>query len=387
MFELPGIVDGAPRDVDVSDYAEDRILILAFYPGDFNPGCDEDSSDLTELDPFTMQQDVEIFAVSPDSLFAHRAFAEEYSLSIPLLSDSHGEVMDLYDVRMDSTNQLLSKRAVFVVDQEGTIQYAWETSDLKERPDVDEVREAISSVGGDSTALGRYRVGHAHYMEGRRAFTSAMNSYEDRDWLISQGDFERAMEEFQESADHFQSAVRFAESGPLREGFERAQEKTTALWQAAEWLADSANAYASGNGKKADDYRQDAETPLENARDIGEPPDPNDIDLDAAAAAEAAAAGDDSADLESPTDPSEDEDTSSPGGDPTQEPGDSDIDAALEEVEAEADAGAEATTGDTGGTAGDETGEAAGTGAVDDSETAAVDEDEEIDLDLKDPNE
>jgi peroxiredoxin len=329
------VVDGAPGDVDLSDYVGGGILVLVFYPGDFNPSCEEDSCDLTELDPFTMQQDVDIFAVSPDSVFSHRAFAEEYSLSIPLLADTHGEAINAYDVRYEQSDQLLARRAVFVVDQRGVIQYAWETTDLEERPDVDEVREAVSDIGGDSTALGRYRVGHAHYMEGRRAFTSAMNSYEDRDWLISQGDFERSMEEFQESADHFQSAVRFAESGPLEQGFERAQEKATALWQAAEWLSDSASAYASGNGKQADDYRQDAETPLRNARDIGEPPDPDDIDLDAAAAAEAAAAGDDSGDLAAPTDPSEDEETAEPGGEAEGEPDDEDIDAAVQELEEE----------------------------------------------------
>jgi hypothetical protein len=139
---------------------------------------------------------VDIFAVSTDSVFSHRAYAEEYSLSIPLLSDTYGEAVEAYDVALDS-DQLLAQRAVFVIDQEGVIQYAWSTSDLERRPNIDAIREAVSEIGGDSTAVGRYRVGHAHYIEARRAFTSAMNSFEDRDWLIAQGDFQRAMEEFQ----------------------------------------------------------------------------------------------------------------------------------------------------------------------------------------------
>ena len=55
---------------------------------------------------------------------------------------------------------------------------------------VDDVREAVEDIGGGDTAEARYRVGHAHYVEGRRAFTSAMGSYEDRDWLIARGDFD-----------------------------------------------------------------------------------------------------------------------------------------------------------------------------------------------------
>jgi len=337
-FTLPGVVDGAIRQVSLSDYVGESIVVLAFYPADFNPAARDDDCDLTELDLFTMQRDVDIFGIAPDSVYSHRAYAEQYSLSIPLLSDSHGEVVDDYDVRRESDDGLMAKRAVYVIDQRGVVQYTWETDDLETRPDVDAVREAVSAIGGDSTAVGRYRVGHAHYIEGRRAFTSAMNSYEDRDWLIAQGDFERAMEEFQEAADQFQSSVRFAESEPLAEGFERAQEKATSLWQAAEWLADSASAYASGDGESAAEYREDAESPLETARDIGEPPDPDDFDLDritdAEEAVEATAEGDDSADLEAPTDPAEDEDDSTPGGG-EQEGSDDDIDAALEDVEVE----------------------------------------------------
>jgi peroxiredoxin len=382
QFTLPGVVDGAIRQVDLSDYVGESIVVLAFYPADFNPAAKDDDCDLTELDLFTMQRDVEIFGIAPDSVYSHRAYADQYSLSIPLLSDSHGEVIEAYDVRRETENGLMAQRAVYVVDQRGVVQFTWETDDLEAHPDVDAVREAVSSIGGDSTAVGRYRVGHAHYIEGRRAFTSAMSSYEERDWLIAQGDFERAMEEFREAADQFQSSVRFAESDPLEEGFERAQEKSTSLWQAAEWLADSANAYASGDGVSAAEYREDAESPLESARDIGEPPDPDDFDLDRIAdaqeAARATAASDDSPDLEAPTDPDEDETDSTPGGGEVAG-SDDDIDAALEGVEVEGE-GAEPSDD---GTARDD---------PPDPTTTAESSDDDIDaivgaVDLPDPSE
>ena len=415
---LPGVVDGAPRDVVLDEYFGSGIVVLAFYPADFNPACGDDSCDLTELDLFTMQRDVDIFAVSTDSVFSHRAYAEEYSLSIPLLSDTHGEAVETYDVALES-DQLLAQRAVFVIDQEGVIQYAWSTSDLERRPDIDGIREAVSEIGGDSTAVGRYRVGHAHYIEARRAFTSAMRSFEDRDWLISQGDFQRAMEEFQESADQFQSAVRFAESEPLQQGFERAQEKATALWQAAEWLAESASEYASGDGREADKLRQDAEAPLETARDIGEPPDPDDITLNAdGTATERSSMDPDEDALDAPSDPADDEDTSEPGGDAGGDPGEQDdVDAAVEDVAVadgatgsdetgEADDGGRNAGGvsgavefdvadDSGGTADDVPNPDSGgdeptadeAGAGDDDADSEDGDDEDIELDLKDPTE
>jgi len=287
-FALPGFVDGEFRTVDVADAIGGNIVVLAFYPADFSPACGGGSCDLTQLDLFTMQRDIDVFAVGPDSVFSHRAFAEEYGLSMPLVSDTHGEAIDAYDVRMEEEaegnelrineeEQLLARRAVFVVDQNGEIKYTWATEDLEERPDVEAVREAVADVGGDPTAVGRYHVGHAHYVEGRRAFTSAMDHYESRDWLLAQSDLERAMEEFQEAADHFRSAASFAESGDLGEEFERAQEKATLLWQASEWLGDSAGAYARGNGRKGDQIRDDTEAPLESARGIDELSSPDEI--------------------------------------------------------------------------------------------------------------
>jgi len=66
-FELPGLVDGERRRVALGEFLGEDVVILAFYPADFNPACDVDS-DLDELDLFTMQKDVEVLAVGPDTL-------------------------------------------------------------------------------------------------------------------------------------------------------------------------------------------------------------------------------------------------------------------------------------------------------------------------------
>ena len=275
-FELPALVDGVHRRVSLEEYLGDDVIILAFYPGDFNPACDEES-DLDELDLFTMQKDVTVLGIGPDTLFAHEAFAERYDLHIPLLSDTRRAVAEQYDLTFeDETGQDLVERAVFVIDHDGEVEYAWSTRDMTQLPITEAIKDAIGETGGDETAFARYRVGHAHYVEGRRAFTSAMGAFSKSEWMIAQSDFQRAREEFTEGADHFDSAVRFVDDDLFEEHYAAAEEKATLLWQAADWLTQAASHYSSGRGAEGQRLRDDAERPLEEARTMPEPIDPDD---------------------------------------------------------------------------------------------------------------
>jgi peroxiredoxin len=275
-FELPAVVDGDHRPVALSEYIGDDIVILAFFPAVFNPSCDVES-DLDQLDLFTMQPDVTVLAVGPDTLYANEAFAAEYDLHIPLLADTKREVASAYDVAYeDGRGQSLIARSVFVIDHDGQITYAWSSRDLASLANVDEIKDALGDTGGDDTAFSRYRVGHAHYLEGRRAFTSAMGAYSESDWMMAQADLKRARDEFEEAERQFTSAVRFVDDELHEAHYDAAKEKSSALWQASDWLARSANEFSSGAGGVGEELRSDAERPLENARTWPDPPDPDD---------------------------------------------------------------------------------------------------------------
>jgi len=277
-FDLPAVVDGEITNVDLDEYLGGDIVVLAFYPGDFNPACTDETADLDDLNLFTMQKDVSIFAISGDSVYSHRAFAESYDLQIPLLSDVHGDVAALYDVSVDDPDAGYGTgRAIVIINLSGNVTDTWETDDPREVPDISTIRSRLSDVGGDRAARARYRVGHAHYSEGRRAFTSAMHELEDSEWMMAEQDFRTANSEFAEAQDIFNSAVRFADDETELSYYERAENKSEALWRASEWLAEAANAFASGEGAEGERLRRDAESPLEDARAIHEPPDPDDF--------------------------------------------------------------------------------------------------------------
>jgi len=279
--DLPAVVAGEVERVTLSDYRGTDVVILAFYPADFNPACDGEETDLDELDLFTMQKDVTVLAISGDSVYSHRAFADEYDLHIPLLADVEGEVAEAYGVAADPEDGYRTNRAVVVIAPSGDVEYAWSTDDLRQLPPVEQVREAVDAVGGTETALARYRVGHAHYVEGRRIFTSAMGNFAAEEWMMARRDFKRAYEEFEAAAAQFNTAERFAVDETPAAHFERAEDKAELLWQAAEWLAESADAFASGEGATGQSMRGDAEAPLEEARRYGEPLAPDDFPPDA----------------------------------------------------------------------------------------------------------
>ncbi|KAA9408500.1 peroxiredoxin [Haloarcula hispanica] len=277
LFELPALVDDDCQRVGLADYLGEDVVILAFYPADFNPACDETSCDLDELDLFTMQKDVTILGIGPDSVYSHRAFADRYDLNIPLLSDTDHDVAREYGLDfVDDIGQQLIERAVVVIDHDGDVQYAWSTDDLQELPRVGEIKDAIADTGGDDTAFARYRVGYAHYTEGRRAFTSAMEAFRESEWMVAQGDFQQARDEFADAEGHFDTAVRFVDDESLKPIYEDAKTKANSLWQASDWLTQAARAYSSGNGAEGQQLRDDAERPLETARGYEEPPDPDD---------------------------------------------------------------------------------------------------------------
>jgi peroxiredoxin len=276
LFELPALVDGDCQRVELSDYLGEDVVILAFYPADFNPACDDTSCDLDELDLFTMQKDVTILGISPDSVYSHRAFADRYGLKVPLLSDTDHDVAREYGLDfIDDIGQQLIERAVVVIDHDGDVQYAWSTDNLQQLPRVGEIKDAIADTGGDDTAFARYRVGHAHYTEGRRAFTSAMGAFRESEWMVAQGDFQQAREEFADAEDHFDTAVRFVDDESLKPIYEDTKTKANSLWQASDWLTQAARAYSSGDGAEGQQLRDDAERPLEAARGYKEPPDPD----------------------------------------------------------------------------------------------------------------
>jgi len=93
-----------------------------------------------------------VLGLCVESNRAHAAYAQQLELPFPLLSDLNREVVRQYGVMYTRDNPHregfygISKRAVYVLDGQGTVRYAWLTDDSLVEPDIEEVLAAVASV-------------------------------------------------------------------------------------------------------------------------------------------------------------------------------------------------------------------------------------------------
>lgn len=86
--------------------------------------------------------------MSVDSVFSHKAFAEKIGIEFPLVSDFNRDVSSAYGVLIEEIFGFknVAKRALFVIDQAGTVQYARVIDDPNELPDADEALAVLRNL-------------------------------------------------------------------------------------------------------------------------------------------------------------------------------------------------------------------------------------------------
>ena len=111
--------DGNP--VTLSSFKGKKSVVLAFYPFDWSPVCTNENCALSEdLSQFTGKE-TELFGVSCDSRFSHKAWKEKLGLKHSLLADQKREVSKKYGLYLEDLN--CSKRATVVVDKTGKVAF------------------------------------------------------------------------------------------------------------------------------------------------------------------------------------------------------------------------------------------------------------------------
>jgi len=91
----------------------------------------------------------EVVGISVDSLFALGKFKEEQQYNFHLLSDFNKTTAKAYGAFYDEfvlDMQGVAKRAAFVVDKEGVIQYAEVLESAGDLPNFDAIKETLSGL-------------------------------------------------------------------------------------------------------------------------------------------------------------------------------------------------------------------------------------------------
>lgn len=148
-FDLRGTDGDEMSRYRLSAQTDHGCVLLAFYNFDFAPVCTTELCTLRDAEWFTFTDDLRVFGISTDGIYAHERFADEYGFNFPLLADTDGSVTDRYGVRYEEEGcPGVPQRSLFLVDEDRQVRYAWATSDARTEPDYNPVQEAVATVRG-----------------------------------------------------------------------------------------------------------------------------------------------------------------------------------------------------------------------------------------------
>ncbi len=110
--------------VRLADFRGRKTVLLVFYPFTFTGTCQGELTEIRDNLPAYQNDDVQVLAVSVDSVYAHKVWATQEGFDFPLLADfwPHGEVAQAYGVFHDGGG--FANRGTFVIDREGVVRFA-----------------------------------------------------------------------------------------------------------------------------------------------------------------------------------------------------------------------------------------------------------------------
>ena len=115
------------QKVNLAEHKGKNVVIL-FFPLAFTGVCTAELCNVRDNIAIYNNTNAEVFGVSVDSLFVLNKFKTEQNLNFSLLSDFNKEAAKAYGVLYDTFPAFemmgVSKRAAFVVDKTGVVQYA-----------------------------------------------------------------------------------------------------------------------------------------------------------------------------------------------------------------------------------------------------------------------
>jgi peroxiredoxin Q/BCP len=120
-FDLP---TGAGRNIRLSDLRGEKV-VLYFYPKDDTPGCTKEACSFEDNLSLLKKKGVAVIGISADSVDSHAKFADKFSLTFPLLSDTRKEAIKAYGAwkkkSMYGRTFMGIERTTFVIDERGFI--------------------------------------------------------------------------------------------------------------------------------------------------------------------------------------------------------------------------------------------------------------------------
>ena len=145
-FKATAFHNGKFVDVTEAD-GKGKWSVFFFYPADFTFVCPTELGDMADLYPEFQKLGVEVYSVSTDTHFVHKAWADASDtikkINYPMIGDPTGTISRNFDVMIEEAG--LALRGTFVVNPEGQIKVA-EIHDLGIGRDASELLRKVKAA-------------------------------------------------------------------------------------------------------------------------------------------------------------------------------------------------------------------------------------------------
>src|SRR3954464_8280916 len=120
-----------------------QTTVLVFYPLDFSPVCTDQLNVYQEVEA---ELDAQLYGISVDSAFAHKAFQQQLGISFPLLADFHpkGEVSRAYGVYIEERGH--NQRAPRLIGPDLEVKWSYMSPTPLEIPGANLIFDALNEL-------------------------------------------------------------------------------------------------------------------------------------------------------------------------------------------------------------------------------------------------
>jgi peroxiredoxin Q/BCP len=120
-----------------------RRVVLLFYPGDRTPVCTKQFCSYRDRADDMAGLDAVVVGISDQDVASHGSFTAEHGLTVPLLADVGKRVARSYGVGAPVVG---TRRAVFVVDEEGVVRHRKVHALGLDFEDADDLRATLAAL-------------------------------------------------------------------------------------------------------------------------------------------------------------------------------------------------------------------------------------------------
>ncbi len=131
------------KSIGLADYLGKRALVLFFYPKDGTPICTLEACAFRDSYEKFIAAGADVIGISGDTEKSHIAFAQQYRLSFPLISDADGSLRKQFAV--PKTLGIFPGRVTYIIDKKGIIRQIFSAQFASS----EHVRQALLALEAD----------------------------------------------------------------------------------------------------------------------------------------------------------------------------------------------------------------------------------------------